>query len=82
MRQLAALKGYRGVHVRMCMHVRVSIYFVQRIALFLIGKVLKAHACAQRQYSHFSSEIHFAVICVTFLFSLLINYTSGFIRGV
>lgn len=52
------------------------------VILFLIGTVLWAHTCAQRQCSYFPSEIHFTVICVTFLFSLLINYTAGFIRGV
>lgn len=46
------------------------------------SKVLKAHSSAQRQHSPFPPEIHFAVVCVTFLFSLLINYTSAFIRGV
>lgn len=82
-RELSGSKRYTCacVCVRMCVYEYIYVFCWRYNVQFPQGKVLKTHTCARRQCSHFSSDIHFAVICVTFLFSLLINYTLGFIGG-
>lgn len=84
-------KGVWGnIWVWMCVSGDIFMYFIYIEYLYKFyylyrsvpnSKILMAHPSAQRQDSHFSPKIHFAVICVTFPFSLLISSTSGSIRG-